>query len=314
MTTARPARIYLDEPQRESLSPTQRVVKRFLRHRMAIVGGLLLLGITLFVTVGALFYSEAYANYNEPAKRLQAPSAEHLFGTDTVGRDILARTIYGGQISLLIGIFSVIVSVTIGTLFGVLSGYFGGWIDSVISRVTEAMLTIPSLLMLLMMSKFFSQSVPNINFFGRTLSGSVLVIIGIIGMTSWMTLSRIVRGQVLSLKENEYMLAARAIGAQEWRIIISHILPNTIAPVIVFATLGTASAILSEAYVSFLGLGVTPPTATWGNILNSASDYLESAPWLWFYPGLLIVLTLLGINFVGDGLRDALDPRMDKDS
>lgn len=314
MTSAQPARLSLDHPQRASLSPLQRVLRRFLKHRMALLGGLILLAIALFVTVGTLFYTEADSNYNDPTRRLEAPSAEHFFGTDTVGRDIFARTIYGGQISLLIGFFSVLVSVTVGTVFGILSGYFGGWIDSLISRITEAILTIPSLLLLLLMSKFFSQNVPNINILGRTLSGSVIVIIFIIGMTSWMTLSRIVRGQVLSIKENEFILAARAIGASEWHVIIAHILPNTVAPVIVFATLGTASAILSEAYVSFLGLGVTPPTATWGNILNSASDYLESAPWLWFYPGLLIVLTLLGINFVGDGLRDALDPRMDKDS
>jgi peptide/nickel transport system permease protein len=303
-----------DHAHPESLSPLQRVLRRFLRHRMALIGGFILLAIALFVTVGTLFYSEADSNYNDPTIRLQPPSAEHLFGTDTVGRDIFARTIYGGQISLLIGFFSVLVSVSVGTVFGIASGYFGGWIDSLISRITEAILTIPSLLLLLMMSKFFSQNVPNVNILGRTLSGSVIVIIFIIGMTSWMTLSRIVRGQVLSLKENEFILAARAIGASEWHVILVHILPNTVAPVIVFATLGTASAILSEAYVSFLGLGVTPPTATWGNILNSASDYLESAPWLWFYPGLLIVLTLLGINFVGDGLRDALDPRMDRDA
>lgn len=293
-------------------SPFQRTMGRFLRHRMAIFGSFLLLSILVFVIFGTLLHSEAYANYNDPTLRLQAPSAEHWFGTDTVGRDIFARTIYGGQISLLIGIISIAVSIGIGTFFGVLSGYFGGWIDAIITKITEAMLTIPTLLLLLMMSKFFSQRVPNIEFFGRTLSGSVIVIIIIIGMTSWMSLARIVRGQVLSLKENEYIFAARALGASQWWVISQHILPNIVSSVIVFATLGTASAILSEAYVSFLGLGVMPPTATWGNMLNSANDYLEQAPWLWFFPGLLIVFTLLGINFLGDGLRDALDPRMER--
>ena len=293
-------------------SPLQRTFSRFLRHRMALIGAALLVSILVFVIFGTLLFSEAYANYNDPTMRLLPPSAEHWFGTDTVGRDIFARTIYGGQISLLIGIISIAVSIGIGTFFGVLSGVFGGWVDAVLTKITEAMLTIPSLLLLLMMSKFFSERVPNINFFGRTLSGSVLVIIVIIGLTSWMSLARIVRGQVLSIKEHEYIFAARALGASQWWVIRRHILPNIVSSVIVFATLGTASAILSEAYVSFLGLGVTPPTATWGNMLNSANNYLEQAPWLWFFPGLLIVLTLLGINFLGDGLRDALDPRMDQ--
>ena len=263
----------------EFRSPVQRFMRRFASHRMAMVGGIILIGILLFVTFGTLFYTEADANYNDPTIRLQAPDSQYLFGTDTVGRDIFARTIYGGQISLLIGVFSVIVSITIGTLFGILAGFLGGWVDTLVTKITEAMMTIPSLLLLLMMSKFFSQRVPDINFFGRTLSGSVVVIIGIIGLTSWMSLSRIVRGQVLSIKENEYIMAARAIGSSPWRIIVNHIFPNTIAPVIVFATLGTASAILSEAYISFLGLGVAPPTATWGSMLNSANQYLEEAPW-----------------------------------
>lgn len=306
------ANLKLDQDLPEFRSPLQRVFRRFAAHRMAMVGSVLLLGILLFVTIGTFFYTEADANYNDPTIRLQAPDSEYFFGTDTVGRDIFARTIYGGQISLIIGVFSVLVSITVGTLFGILAGYMGGWVDTLISKITEAMLTIPQLLLLLMMSKYFSQKVPDINFFGRTLSGSVVVIIGIIGMTSWMSLSRIVRGQVLSIKENEYILAARAIGSSPWRIIISHIFPNTVAPVIVFATLGTAGAILSEAYISFLGLGVSPPTATWGSMLNSANSYLEEAPWLWFFPGLMIVLTLIGINFLGDGLRDALDPHMEE--
>lgn len=296
----------------EFRTPLQRIMRRFMAHRMAMVGSAILIAILLFVTIGTFFYTEADANYNDLSIRLQAPDSQYLFGTDTVGRDIFARTIYGGQISLLIGILSVVVSMTIGTLFGILSGYLGGWVDMLITKLTEALLTIPFLLLLLMMSKYFSQKVPDVNFLGRELSGSVVVIISIIGVTSWMSLSRIVRGQVLSIKENEYILAARAIGASPWRIISSHILPNVVAPVIVFATLGTASAILSEAYISFLGLGVTPPTATWGSMLNSANDYLEEAPWLWFFPGLMIVLTLIGINFLGDGLRDALDPHMEE--
>jgi peptide/nickel transport system permease protein len=159
------------------------------------------------------------------------------------------------------------------------------------------------------MAKFFGNKIPEINLLGRTLSGSVIVIILIIGLTSWPRLARIVRAEFLSIKENEFVTAARATGTSNFEIIFRHILPNTIAPIVVTATLGVASAILQEAYISFLGLGVQPPTATWGNMITGAYNYIESAPWLWFFPGLLILLTVLSINFVGDGLRDALDPR-----
>jgi peptide/nickel transport system permease protein len=162
------------------------------------------------------------------------------------------------------------------------------------------------------MAKFFSDKIPDITMFGRVFSGSVVVIILIIGLTSWMYLARIVRSSFLSLRESEFVTAARALGASNARIILVHILPNTIAPIIVAATLGIASAILSESYISFLGLGVRPPTASWGNMLDGAYQFLETAPWLWIFPGLLVILTVLSINFVGDGLRDALDPRSDK--
>jgi peptide/nickel transport system permease protein len=159
------------------------------------------------------------------------------------------------------------------------------------------------------MAKFFGGKVPDIQMFGRSFSGSVIVIIIILGLTSWMSLARIVRAEFLSLKENDFVLAARAIGTPTWQIIFRHILPNTIAPIVVAATLGVARAIISEAYISFLGLGVQPPTATWGNMLEGAYNYIEKAPWLWIFPSSLILLTVLSINFVGDGLRDALDPR-----
>jgi len=291
---------------------SQRALRRFLRHRAAVFGGSVLLLIALFVTVGALFYSEADANYNDTRRRLQPPSAEHPFGTDTIGRDILARVIYGGQISLIIGLTAVSVSVVLGTTVGVLSGYFGGLLDAVLMRFTEAMLSIPSLLLLLVMAKYFSGRIPTQVILGRTFSGSVIVIVIIIGITSWMYLARIVRSNVLSIRETEYVLAARALGATSRRIIFAHVLPNTLAPVIVAATLGVAAAILSEAYISFLGVGVQPPTATWGNMLEGSRQYIENAPWLWFFPGLFIVFTVMSINFVGDGLRDAFDPRADK--
>lgn len=290
----------------------QMTVRRFIRHRMALIGLVILIGIVLYVTVGSLIFSEAYANYNDTSIRLQPPSAEHPFGTDTVGRDILARTVYGGQISLIIGVLAVTVAVTVGTAVGALSGYYGGLVDGILMRLTEAMLSIPSLLLLLVMAKFFSGKIADVTILGRTFSGSVIVIILIIGLTSWTYLARIVRSSFLSLKESDFVLAARALGIRDRRIILVHILPNAMAPIIVAATLGVASAILSEAYISFLGMGVRPPTATWGSMLDGAYQYIEEAPWLWLYPGLLIILTVMSINFVGDGLRDALDPRSDK--
>src|SRR5574341_1230383 len=221
----------------------------------------------------------------------------------------MARTIYGGQISILIGLTAAILEVLLGILVGSISGYYGGWIDSLLMRFTEAMLNIPSLFLLIVMAKFFGDKIPAVEIAGRSLSGSVIVIILIIGITSWMYPARIVRAEVLSLKERDFITAGRSLGASNRWIIFRHILPNVLAPVIVSATLGVANAILSEAYVSFLGLGVQGATATWGNMLDGAYQYLETAPWLWGFPGLLILLTVLSVNFVGDGLRDALDPR-----
>jgi peptide/nickel transport system permease protein len=292
--------------------PWRRTVRRFLRHRMAITGTLILLALFAYIFAGSLIFSEADANYNDTSILLNGPSVQHPFGTDTVGRDVLARTIYGGQISIIIGVLSVLVSVSLGTLVGALSGYYGGMLDTALMRVTEAMLSIPTLLLLLVLAKFFSDKVSDINLLGRTFSGSLVVIIAVIGLTSWMYLARIVRSSFLSIKQQEYITAAQAAGASNSWIIRVHILPNAMAPIIVTATLGVASAILQEAYVSFLGMGVRPPTASWGNMLDSAYKYVEQAPWLWIFPGLLVILTVMSINFIGDGLRDALDPQSDK--
>ncbi len=297
-----------DELDTPPLTLGQLTWRRFRRHRMAIFGTITLILIIIYSFGGMLVFSEAEANFTDTGARLQAPSREHPFGTDTVGRDILARTIYGGQISLLIGLTAVIVELLIGVTIGALAGYLGGQFDSVSMRFTEAVLVIPQIFLLLVMAKYFAQSIPNIKFLGRTFSGSVLVIIFVIGITSWPYLARIVRAQFLSVKENDFILAARATGTSTRDIIFRHILPNSIAPIIVSATLGVAAAITLEAYISFLGLGVRPPTATWGNMLEGAYNYIESAWWLWFFPGMLIALTVLSINFLGDGLRDALDP------
>jgi peptide/nickel transport system permease protein len=302
---ARGGRTQLAQP---SLSWREMAWRRFRRHKMAMVGVMILILIGLYSFGGAFFISEEYANYTDTKMRLQPPSREHPFGTDTVGRDILARTIYGGQISLLIGIFAVLIEVGAGVVVGALAGYYGGLLDSLLMRFTEAAFTIPQLFLLLVMAKFFAGRIPAIHVLGRTLSGSVVIIVLIIGITSWMYLARIVRADFLSLREREFITAAHTIGTRNAAIIIRHILPNTMAPILVAATLGIANAILAEAYISFLGVGVQPPTATWGNMLDGAYHYVDSAPWLWIFPGLMILLTVLSINFLGDGLRDALDP------
>ncbi len=297
-----------DELETPPLSLGQLTWRRFRRHKMALFGIITLIFIIIYAFGGSLIYSEAYSNHNETGNMLQSPTRTHLFGTDTIGRDILARTIYGGQISILIGLIAMVVEVIFGVSIGALAGYFGGKLDSVLMRITEAILVIPQIFLLLVMARYFSSAIPNLKFLGRTFSGSVLVIIFVIGITSWPYLARLVRAQFLSVKENDYILAARATGTSTKDIIMRHVLPNSIAPIIVSATLSVAAAITLEAYISFLGLGVRPPTATWGNMLEGAYNYIESAWWLWFFPGLLIALIVLSINFLGDGLRDALDP------
>jgi peptide/nickel transport system permease protein len=295
--------------ERPAWTPTQMAWRRFRRHKMAMFGACLLIGIILYVIGGAVFFSEGDANYNDLSIKLSPPSREHPFGTDGTGRDILARSIYGGQISIIIGLCAVVVSVTVGVLIGAIAGYYGGAMDAILMRFTEAMFNIPQLFLLIVLAKFLSGKIPTFELLGRSFSGSVIVIIGVIGVTSWMYLARIVRAQFLALKEWEFVTAARCVGVKDLSLIFRHILPNSIAPIVVAATLGVASAILNEAYVSFLGLGVQAPTATWGNMLDQAYHHLDTEPWMWFFPGMLILLTVLGINFLGDGLRDALDPR-----
>lgn len=299
MTTIDPATAVsppkLDVLEAPPLTLGQMAWRRFRRHKMAIFGSITLILLLLYSFGGVLIFPEQAANATDTSLRLQGPTGEHLFGTDTVGRDILARTVHGGRISMLIGITAALLEIMVGVIIGAVAGYYGGLIDAILMRFTEAMLNIPQIFLLIVMSKI--------------VGGSVMFIIIIIGLTSWMYVARIVRAEFLSIKENEFILAAKAIGTPTHQIIFKHILPNSIAPIVVAATLGVANAILSEAYISFLGLGVQPPTPTWGNMLDGSYNYIETAPWLWIFPGLLIVLTVLSINFVGDGLRDALDPR-----
>lgn len=229
---------------------------------------------------------------------LAPPSAVHWFGTDDLGRDIFTRVLYGARVSLSVGLVVVGIQLTIGILLGALAGYYGGWVDVVISRFIDIMLAMPVLMIAIIIAALF----------GPSLYKTMIVL----GVTGWMGTARIVRGQFLSLKEREFIEGAKAFGARDFRIIFRHMLPNTMAPIIVIATLGIAGAILTESVLSFLGLGTQEPNASWGGILTSAQTItvLTRAQWFAFFPGLFIFITTLAINFLGDGLRDALDPRL----
>jgi peptide/nickel transport system permease protein len=293
-----------------ALTPGQLVWRRFRKHRIALVGGVGIVLLLLFIIIGSILIPLEKANYVDLSARLNSPSTAHLLGTDSTGRDGFSRIVYGGQISLIIGIMAVMISVSVGTVVGGTSAYYGGWVDAVLMRFTEAMLSIPQLFLLIVLGKFLGRDIQTIKLFGLSFSGSVGIVIVVIGLTSWMYLARIVRANVLSLKEMDYIAAAKSLGASNVRIFFNHLVPNTLGIIIVSATLGLAGAILSEAYVSFLGLGVQPPTASWGNMLTSAQSFIQrGAWWMWVFPSLFIVFTILCINLLGDGLRDAFDPR-----
>ena len=283
--------------------------QRFTRHRLALCGMGMLGGIVAFVLIGSLFLTETDANRVDTNLLLHPPSTGHPFGTDVVGRDILARVVYGGHISLLIAMAAVMLSLLIGVPVGAIAGYFGGRLDNLLMRLTEAILTIPPLFLVIIAVKCTDGLLPPLRVAGRPISAQVVSLICIIGFTNWPALARLVRVQILTLKEREFVLAAQSLGASHLQILRHHLLPNSLAPIVVHATLGVANAILSESYVSFLGLGVPPPTATWGNMLEDVPRYLALAPWLWGFPGGFILLTVLAINGIGDGLRDALAPR-----
>ncbi len=229
---------------------------------------------------------------------LASPSMNHLFGTDQLGRDVLSRMIWGARISLKVGFVATGVAIIIGTILGAIAGYYGGWVDSVIMRFVDIMLCFPTFFLILAVIAFLEPSIWNIMI--------------IIGLTGWMGVTRLVRADFISLRERDFVQAARAIGAGDLRIIFLHILPNAMASILVAATLGIAGAILTESALSFLGIGVQPPTPSWGNILTAGKDNIDIAWWLSLYPGLAILITVVGYNLLGEGIRDALDPRLKK--
>ena len=302
-----------DQTTAKPLTPGQLIWRRFRKHRMALAGAVGILLLLGFIIGGSFVIPEKGANQGNLLVRLKPPSAEYWFGTDSTGRNVFNRIIYGGQISLAIGVLAVTLEITLGTLLGGIAAFYGGWVDAIIMRLTEAMLSVPQLFLLIVLSKFLGKDIPTFVIFGRSFSGSVLIVIFVIGFTSWMYLARIVRAHMLSLREMDYISASKALGASDRRIFLTHLVPNTLAIIIVSATLGLAGAILTEAYVSFLGLGVQPPTSTWGNMMDQAQSFIiRGVWWMWFFPSMFIVLTILSINLMGDGLRDAFDPRSNR--
>ncbi len=298
------------EPIQPVHTPGQLIWRRFRKHRMAVFGMVGFALLIAFIVIGAILVSEKEANEVDLQARLSPPSDIHWMGTDSTGRDIFSRMIHGGQISLIVGFLAVLFSVSLGTVIGGTAAYYGGWVDVLLMRFTEAMLSIPSLFLLIVLGKYLGKDVQTITVFGQSFSGSVGIVIVVIGVTSWMYLARIVRANVLSLKEMDYISASKSLGASDVRIFFRHLVPNTMGAIIVSSTLGLAGAILNEAYVSFLGLGVQPPTASWGNMLTSAQSFIQrGAWWMWVFPSLFIIITILCINLIGDGLRDAFDPR-----
>lgn len=274
-------------------TPAAEVWRQLRRHKPAMVS------LVVFVVIAvACLAAPVIAPYRFDAIDLggmrQAPSLHHLMGTDDLGRDLFTRVLYGGRISILIGILSAVLGTGLGTLVGAVAGYYGGWVDAVLMRVTDVAYAIPTLPLLIVLASYTQAG-----------AGSMALIIGLL---SWMGTARVVRGEVLSLRTTQFVEAARAMGASTRRIIARHILPNAVGPIVVGATLAVGNAIIVESSLSFLGLGVGPPIPTWGNLLQDATSTMATNPWLTIFPGLAILVVVLAVNFLGDGLQDALDP------
>lgn len=277
-------------------SPGRIAWRRFLRHRLALAG-LAFVALLVLVAVFAPLFAPHDPNAVDVASFRTPPSADHWLGTDSAGRDVLSRVIYGAQVSLTVGIAAALSAAGLGTLLGLLAGVLGGWVDSFIMRMVDVFLSFPSLMVILLLV--------------AVLGPSITTVVVVIALFEWPTACRIVRQMALSIKETDFVLAARAIGSSRWRIMRKHVAPGVLSPLTVVGTLLSAQAILLEAALSFLGLGVKQPQASWGSMLEEAKSLtiLEQMPWMWIPPGLTIAITVLAINFIGDGLRDAFDPR-----
>lgn len=278
-------------------SQAKRIWRRFLRHRLAVGGGCLVV-ILLLMALAADFITPHNPLALETSRRFIPPFTNQTFalGTDEMGRDLLSRLMYGGRISLVVGVAAMFATVVTGLVVGLISGFYGGRVDNLLMRFTDTMLSFPQVFLLLVLAAFITPTVMSIAL--------------IIGLTSWMEVARIIRAQIKYIKEQDFVVAAFALGASSKRIMFKELLPNAIAPVLVSATLNVANAVLMESYISFLGYGIQPPLASWGNMLTNAQAYFDTATYLAVFPGVMITLTVMGFNFLGDGLRDALDPRL----
>ena len=281
------------------------VWRRYCRHRLAMVGTIVMLLLSLATLIGPMVYPVPI-NDIDFAVKLTGPSRAHPFGTDDLGQDLLARILYGGRISMAVGLVAMLIAILLGMVIGALAGFFGGVFDSILMRLTDLFLSLPQLPLLLLVVFLFRDRMRQA--FGPEL-GIFMLIVCVIGGLRWMQPARLVRASFLALKEKEFVEAARCVGVPNTWLIVRHILPNALSPVIVSATLGVGSAIIAESSISFLGLGFPPDMPTWGRILSDAKDYLDLAPHWALFPGLMIFLAVISINYIGDGLRDALDPR-----
>ncbi|MBK8782646.1 MAG: ABC transporter permease [Anaerolineales bacterium] len=277
------------------------VWKRFRKHPGAIFGFCIIFIFFILTVFAPLSPYDPEAS--DISSRYQSPSLSHPMGTDALGRDLFTRVLYGGRISLTVGLLVVIISVTIGVPMGAAAGYYGGWLDGILMRITDAFLSLPSFLVLILLSAILREV--EIPLFERN---NVLTISLVIGVFSWTTFARLVRASFLTLRETDFVAASRALGGSDLRIMLSHVLPNSIGPIIVEATLEFGYAIIEESGLSFLGFGIQPPTPSWGNLLSNAQEHFTKYPWLAVFPGLMIFLSIISINYIGDGLRDAFDP------
>ncbi len=277
------------------LSPRALVWRQLRRHRVAMASAAAFLIVTALCMAAPLIAPHEFDAIDLGSIR-QPPSRAHLMGTDDLGRDLFTRMLYGGRISLTIGLLSAVLGTAVGALVGAVAGFYGRWLDNVLMRFTDMAYSIPTLPLLIVLSAYTQ--------------AAVVAMVVIIGLLSWMATARVVRSEVLSIKEREFVLAARSLGATDWRLIVRHILPNAAGPIIVGATLAVGNAIVIESSLSFLGLGIQPPIPTWGNMLMDAQATMATEPWLTMFPGLAILLVVLAVNFMGDGLHDALDPQV----
>lgn len=300
----------LDRRVRQQRSLWNNAWTQFRKHKLAMAGLVIFTAFTLITFIGPFVYDEA-VNAPFAYDTGQSPSLTHPAGTDSVGQDILARLLYGGRISISVGLVAALVAISIGTLVGSIAGFFGGFADSLLMRITDLFIALPQLPLLLLITYLFGESMKAFGEerFGSANFGVFLLIVLVIGCLAWMPTARLVRASVLSVKEKEFVEAARSVGATRSNLINRHILPNVLSPIIVAATLEVGSAIITESALSFLGLGFPSDVPTWGRMLFEAKDYLELYPHEALIPGTLIFLTVLAINYIGDGLRDALDPR-----